>query len=110
VNVLGWIVTGKVPALPSSVMQSSLGLFKDSVLSFFVSKANQQFLEEFKAEEHFQATFSRNAQGRFVVRLPLAQGPQLLVDSFTMAQKRFFNLKRRFVKRTPHMRFLRGSV
>lgn len=94
---LGWIVTGKVPA-ESNRNISTLIVNKNSALSFFVSKGNQRSLEELQAEEHFKANFSRNEYGRFVIRLPLFQDPQVLGDSLFMACKRFHNLERRLSK------------
>lgn len=73
-------------------------IHSQSALSFFTSKTNQRFLEEFKAEEHFQSTFSRHCSVRFIVKLPMAQDPKVLGNSLDMAQKRFFNLERRLLK------------
>jgi len=69
---LGWIVTGKISTMSTSNTLPNLMIHNQSALSFFTSKINQRFLEEFKAEEHFQSTFSRNCSGRFIVKLPMA--------------------------------------
>ncbi|XP_025190382.1 uncharacterized protein LOC112590978 [Melanaphis sacchari] len=97
-TMLGWIVTDKISIVSTSNTLPNFMIHNQSALSFFKSKPNQRFLEEFKAEEHFQSTFSRNYSGRFVVMLPMAQDPKGLGDSLDMAQKRFLNLERRLLK------------
>ncbi|XP_050062939.1 uncharacterized protein LOC126552290 [Aphis gossypii] len=69
-----------------------------SALALFFTKANERSREEQSAEDHFTSTFQQDESGRFIVRLPLSQDPFLLGDSRFMAQKRFFNLERRFAK------------
>eukprot|EP00102_Acyrthosiphon_pisum_P011959 XP_008180913.1 PREDICTED: uncharacterized protein LOC103308739 [Acyrthosiphon pisum] len=98
---LGWIVTGKISTVSPSNTLPNLMIHNQSALSFFVSKTNQRMLEELKAEEHFQSTFSRHCSGRFIVKLPMAQDPKVLGDSLDMAQKRFLNLERRLIKDKP---------
>ncbi|XP_060863425.1 uncharacterized protein LOC132939996 [Metopolophium dirhodum] len=95
---LGWIVTGKISTLSTSCTLPNLMIHNQSALSFFTSKTNQRILEEFRAEEHFQSTFRRHCSGRFIVKLPMAQDPNVLGDSLDMAQKRFLNLESRLQK------------
>lgn len=94
----GWIVTGKVLETSNSNKSSALMVNHDSALSFFISKSNQRAMEELRAEEHFKENFCRSTNGRFIVRLPLSQNPDVLGNSLTMAEKRFFNLERRLAR------------
>jgi len=94
----GWIVVGKLPIVFGQAAHRSLSVTANSSLSLFTSAASQRITEEEKAEEHFVSTVVRDKHGRFVVKLPFAQDPQSLGDSRQMAQKRFFNLERRFEK------------
>lgn len=52
--------------------------------------------EETAAEQCFRDTFQRNSDGRFVVSLPLKESAERLSDSRCLAEKRWFNLERRF--------------
>jgi len=92
----GWIVSGRLPVATSGITHSSLAVLEDSALALFtthakMSKAN----EEDKAEYHFMTTYTHSPTGRFIVRLPLSQNPQILGDSKLMARRRFFALEKR---------------
>ncbi|XP_055633284.1 uncharacterized protein LOC129773664 [Toxorhynchites rutilus septentrionalis] len=55
--------------------------------------------EELDCEEHFRTTFSRDATGRYVVRLPKQMGfEQMIGESKETALRRFMQLERRFNK------------
>ncbi|XP_024874479.1 uncharacterized protein LOC112456282 [Temnothorax curvispinosus] len=54
--------------------------------------------EEIQCEEHFLATHSRNAEGRFVIQLPLKDGIQELGESYEIAVKRLKALERKLEK------------
>lgn len=64
----------------------------------FTSTTNYQHIEEVRAEEHFISTVKRGGDGKFVVRLLVNDKISLLGDARTMAQKRFYNLEKRFAK------------
>jgi len=94
----GWIVVGKMPITFSQVKHTSNPVSSNSSLFLFTSAAALKTVNEHKAEAHFLSTVSRDKNSRFVVKLPFAQDPQALGDSRSMAQRRFFNLERRFAK------------
>lgn len=54
--------------------------------------------EEKASEEHFVRTTTRNAEGRFVVSLPLKSPVTKLGESFKGANKRFLSLETKFAK------------
>lgn len=93
----GWIVVGKLPIASRQPEYQSLSLTGTSSLSLFTATSSQPAAEE-QAERHFASTVSRDTNGRFIVKLPFAQDPHVLGDSRQMAQKRFFNLEKRFAK------------
>ncbi|XP_048486343.1 uncharacterized protein LOC125490601 [Plutella xylostella] len=51
---------------------------------------------EKECEQHFIDNTTRNAEGRFCVKLPLLSEPDCLGDSFRLARRQFFALERRF--------------
>uniref|UniRef100_A0A1B0CT72 DUF5641 domain-containing protein n=2 Tax=Lutzomyia longipalpis TaxID=7200 RepID=A0A1B0CT72_LUTLO len=61
--------------------------------------------DQIAAEHHFASTYTRNAEGRFVVKLPFRIDPQVLGDSRPLAIRRLFALERRFDK-NPALRAL----
>lgn len=98
---LGWILVGKL--FEGSLDKSTSTMLavptsSNSALSLFTSTTNDQHNEEVQVEEHFISTVKRDENGRFVVRLPVSDKISVLGDSRTMAQKRFYNLERRFAK------------
>ncbi|XP_038118237.1 uncharacterized protein LOC119769517 [Culex quinquefasciatus] len=53
-------------------------------------------VDENRCEEFFAKTTTRNATGRYVVRLPLTDNPEIVLgDSKTIAERRFLGLERR---------------
>lgn len=95
---LGWIVTGELFDFTNNHNVSVSSTFCSSALALFTTKNKVRIQEEQAAESNFISTFARDETGRFVVRLPFSQDPSVLGDSRLMAQKRFFNLERRFAK------------
>lgn len=92
----GWIVSGRLPFVTSGSTHSSLAVLEDSALALFTTHAKMSKAGvEDKAEHHFMTTYSHSPTGRFIVRLPLSQSPQVLGDSKLMARKRFFALEKR---------------
>ncbi|XP_050063237.1 uncharacterized protein LOC126552565 [Aphis gossypii] len=94
---LGWILVGKLFEKSLDKSKATM-LSTTSALSLFTSSTNAEFIEEAQAEEHFSSTVKRNECGRFVVRLPVNDKLNLLGDSRPMAERRFYNLERRFGK------------
>ncbi|XP_050063102.1 uncharacterized protein LOC126552448 [Aphis gossypii] len=94
---LGWILVGKL--FEKSLEKSKATMLSTtSALSLFTSSTNAEFIEEAQAEEHFSSTVKRYECGHFVVRLPVNDKLNLLGDFWPMAEKRFYNLERRFGK------------
>ncbi|XP_022168208.1 uncharacterized protein LOC111032244 [Myzus persicae] len=93
----GWIVAGKLPILSCNNI-SSLTVHSDSALSLYTSNTVNKRSEEIKAETIFMSTYTQNAMGRFIVKLPLNQDPSCLGDSRAMATRRFLNLEKRLIK------------
>ncbi|XP_048002426.1 uncharacterized protein LOC125238969 [Leguminivora glycinivorella] len=51
--------------------------------------------EENACEEHFQKTTTRDADGRFMVSMPLKESPEVLGDSYQRALATFLSVERR---------------
>ncbi|CAG9137874.1 unnamed protein product [Plutella xylostella] len=98
---LGWLVTGSIP---QSQLQSSVCYFvqnNEPDLSRFwefdaISPTHCMSQEERECEASFSEHTSRNADGRFVVTIPLKESPDVLGDSYNMARRRFMSLEKRF--------------
>ncbi|XP_055714338.1 uncharacterized protein LOC129808581 [Phlebotomus papatasi] len=60
-------------------------------------------------ENHFTTTYSRNPEGRFIVKLPFRKNPNLLGDSRPLAVRQLLALERRFEK-NPKLRSLYTEV
>ncbi|CAG9129851.1 unnamed protein product [Plutella xylostella] len=61
-----------------------------------VTGIDNQATEERECEASFSEHTSRNADGRFVVTIPLKESPDVLGDSYNMARRRFMSLEKRF--------------
>ncbi|XP_018406150.1 PREDICTED: uncharacterized protein LOC108782373 [Cyphomyrmex costatus] len=62
-------------------------------------RQNTRSPEERTCEKHFESTYQRNEEGRFIVRLPVKEEQlQKIGDSQESALKRFNNLEKRFTK------------
>jgi len=116
---LGWIVTGELRATCLAGVNSfgasletdwkALHLGEDTTYGR-LSKPNSKILEEKEVVQHFQDTAIRNADGRFVLRLPIKMNVDKLGDSITMATSRFLSVERRLQKdpylRTEYIKFM----
>ncbi|XP_050535050.1 uncharacterized protein LOC126902072 [Daktulosphaira vitifoliae] len=89
----GWVVEGKWPGMATISLQSNSCMLNEPACLFSTTKLAQRTQEEKAAEEHFSTTHSRNADGRFMLRLPFMQSPSLLGDSFSMAQRRYGHME-----------------
>lgn len=67
------------------------------------SKNNIFTLDEKVCEELFTSTTTRDADGRFAVRIPLRESADLLGDSYELAKSRFISLERR-LDRSPELK------
>nr|XP_049697612.1 uncharacterized protein LOC126054832 isoform X1 [Helicoverpa armigera] len=100
---LGWLLSGVIKQSNSS---SHLCLMADNLqadLDRFwkldsVSSKHTLTREERSCEELFLKSTYRDADGRFVVSIPLKESPDVLGDSYNMAKRRFLSLERRLAR------------
>ncbi|XP_018577893.1 uncharacterized protein LOC108916170 [Anoplophora glabripennis] len=99
----GWVMSGRVETTSNSFIQCSLSTNSgvDKQLSRFwdLEEFPQSKLlsdEERACEKHFVGTFTCDANGRFVVTIPLFDSPEKLGDSYETAKNRLFSLERKF--------------
>nr|XP_022911183.1 uncharacterized protein LOC111422213 [Onthophagus taurus] len=106
---LGWILSGSLSSSPEELkaygFQCSIDYeFLDLMQRFWKQEENLCNLppclspEEVKCEEHFAKTYSRNSNGRFIVRLPFSKSPQELGNSYTSALQMFKRMELRFAR------------
>lgn len=106
---LGWIVAGSAivnekVAHCHVATSPTLSSLDKLVRSFWETEShdtpvNTMSKEEHECETHFRDNTKRNANGQFVVRLPLREEPtKLLGESREMARKRFLSLERKLDK------------
>ncbi|XP_063890748.1 uncharacterized protein LOC126055712 isoform X1 [Helicoverpa armigera] len=103
---LGWIVTGVVQQPNHSFPHTAFLTLTDDLrlgLNRFweldsVHPQHKQTCEERSCEDIFVETTYRDADGRFVVTIPLKESPDVLGDSYSMAKRRFLSLERRLAK------------
>lgn len=108
-TALGWVLTGPVPTIPvvadapaqclASVVSLHLDVEQD-LRRFWemeeVSDANMLSDSERVCEAHFERTHTRDATGRYVVRLPFVGDPVLqLGDSRDAAERRLRQIEKR---------------
>ncbi|XP_055714258.1 uncharacterized protein LOC129808506 [Phlebotomus papatasi] len=65
--------------------------------------------QQLEAEAHFASTYKRNSEGRFVVKLPFREGPELLGHSRPQAISQLLALERQFEKK-PQLKALYSDV
>ncbi|XP_016657556.1 uncharacterized protein LOC107882922 [Acyrthosiphon pisum] len=75
--------------------ESKAILGHEDVLYDKQSKANQCSIEENHGLEHFQSTFRRNEEGRFVLQLPVETDLTNLGQSVNSATSRFLSVERK---------------
>ncbi|XP_046625025.1 uncharacterized protein LOC124307430 [Neodiprion virginianus] len=104
----GWVLSGCVSAEAASPSYSAVQGFQcsldhellDFVQQFWkqeeVSKPLALTSEEERCEQHFRETVSRNASGRYVVRLPLKDNSVELGNSRNPAHQMLLRLEKRF--------------
>ena len=99
----GWVVTGEVDmTCLLSTTSIGEGVEEDWVAAQLnkevygcQSKGNHKSLEAQAALKHFIATFKRDVEGRFVLRLPVKSEKIELGDTLSMAKSRFINVERK---------------
>lgn len=100
---LGWLISGYI-AQPSPSRDQPVCNFVQDIkceLTRFweldsISEKHSLSAEERACEEHFLRTITRGKDGRFIVKIPLKQSPEVLGESYQMAKVRFLSLERRF--------------
>ncbi|KAL4104093.1 hypothetical protein QTP88_019406 [Uroleucon formosanum] len=90
-TTLGWVLTGKtfLSSAHANNEPPSHHLNINSALALLSTKSETLRQEEAEVERHFLRTVCRDANGRFVVRLPLRQPIDDLGDSRCIAVKDF---------------------
>ena len=109
---LGWLISGNFPPLDLNAQIYSLALHcatiapLDDLLQRFwkieeVPRKVFYTADEQECENHFLATHSRNADGRYIVRLPFKvddDPSRSLGDSYTAAFRSLLRMETRFLK------------
>lgn len=102
---LGWIVGGPLDLPEPRFVQCNIARISNLELCLqqFWSLEEVDHLKSVSVEEkafddHFLQTVQRNADGRFVVNIPLKRDPAILGDSRHLAERRLLNLEKRFKK------------
>ncbi|EZA53844.1 hypothetical protein X777_06648 [Ooceraea biroi] len=102
---LGWIIGGEVTVKSSCATSTCLTVtnaqLQQQLQRFWeqetLSEGRLYTEEEKRCEKQFLETTTRDADGRFIVRLPVRPGI-ILGESRSQAQRRFEQLERRLVK------------
>ncbi|XP_018404107.1 PREDICTED: uncharacterized protein LOC108780791 [Cyphomyrmex costatus] len=111
-TLLGWIVSGELTMMTNSKSRicnlSVNEQLNNSLMKFWqlegYDKINTRTSEERACENHFAKTYKRNAEGRFIVTLPIkADILNNLGHSRDIATRRLYSLERR-LKREPQRR------
>ncbi|KMQ88503.1 pao retrotransposon peptidase superfamily [Lasius niger] len=106
-TIFGWVLSGTITTdeVTSSTQAYHCTLDRDlqELISRFwtqeelpASKTSKLTKDEEECERHFLSTHSRDATGRYIVRLPLKSDPTLLGDSKTRALHTLNRLTHRF--------------
>ena len=102
-SILGWVVSGPIATPDANCISTHLAVTADAETDQLLSKfwelesfPEQKHLtaEERKCEDHYSTTTRRNAEGRFVVQMPIKDDCQKLGYSKANAMKRFLGLER----------------
>jgi hypothetical protein len=103
-TVLGWIVSGKTPAVNNSISPQQSFMVRDNTqleanLNRFWEIEPEQpstlTLEQQQCEQHFLEHTTQQSDGRFMVRLPFKQNPSQLGTSRRLAESRLLSIERR---------------
>lgn len=101
---LGWLVSGPIstPKQKRPVnCNLSLNLLHKQLESFWkieeLAPVKHRSHEERACEESFLHTHQRDEKGRFAVRLPLRPNINQMGETLKVAEKRFYNMERKFL-------------
>lgn len=100
---LGWIISGLMHSNNSkcdNLIHCNFTQAIDNQLKMFLEleelpKANLLSDDEIACEEHFIKNTMRTADGRFCVKIPLKRSPDILGDTYTIAEQQFLSLEKR---------------
>uniref|UniRef100_A0A2H1WM60 SFRICE_016310 n=1 Tax=Spodoptera frugiperda TaxID=7108 RepID=A0A2H1WM60_SPOFR len=104
---LGWLISGAIPQANTNhsvcmvthdIHTSHIDNPTDLTRFWELDSISPKFnftSEERACEQNFNKTTRRNADGRFVVTIPLKESPEALGSSYEMAKRRFLSLERR---------------
>ncbi|XP_049871187.1 uncharacterized protein LOC126370392 [Pectinophora gossypiella] len=118
-TLLGWIVAGSMAGKHCDTPQPQRTLFSKDIhqqLSKFweleeVPKDNIPSFNDHPCEKIFNETTYRDDDGRFCVQIPLHESPDVLGESYHIAEKRLFQMKKKMSKnpdlRVEYSKFLR---
>ncbi|XP_049882518.1 uncharacterized protein LOC126378330 [Pectinophora gossypiella] len=118
-TLLGWIVAGSMAGKHCDTPQPQRTLFSKDIhqqLSKFweleeVPKDNIPSFYDHPCEKIFNETTYRDDDGRFCVQIPLHESPDVLGESYHIAEKRLFQMEKKMSKnlnlRVEYNKFLR---
>lgn len=122
-TLLGWVVGGtfienehNIRAICNLALKTNANEVLSNLLErFWVQEEvdatqNNWSTEEIVCEEHFNNTFRRDQDGRFIVKLPFKQENACLGDSSQMAMRRFISLERKFRKNAEFKETYRKAI
>lgn len=106
-TIFGWIISGLIPTIDIDadiqIYHCCIDHDLQELLTKFWSqeeltpaKDHNLHPDDAHCEEHFRSTFSREATGRYIVRLPVKSSSSLLGDSSSKALYCLSKLSRRF--------------
>ncbi|XP_071056502.1 uncharacterized protein [Onthophagus taurus] len=104
-SIFGWLLTGR--SADSSFPESNISLLVepslDSCLRKFweleqMSEIVPEDPENRQCDTHFQSTYNRTSEGRFIVSLPFRTPTPKLGESYTQAHRRYLYLERKLIK------------
>ncbi|XP_011258489.2 uncharacterized protein LOC105252680 [Camponotus floridanus] len=103
-TAFGWVISGPVSSESPHLAARSCHITMDSRLYDFLHRleeisANHEASlspEDQHCEQHFKDTHAQEAQGWYIVRLPLKKSPHLLGNSNNRASKMMDSLRNRF--------------
>ncbi|XP_052738240.1 uncharacterized protein LOC128198203 [Bicyclus anynana] len=104
---LGWVISGPIHTSTNlrinNQVSCNLTSSLDSQLKRFweleeIPSSGSKMLtaDELTCEQIFLSTHHREPDGRFSVRIPLKEPADVLGDSYSLAEKRFYSLERKF--------------
>ncbi|XP_045538252.1 uncharacterized protein LOC123721942 [Papilio machaon] len=103
---LGWIVSGPINHITQKYghVQCNFNTSIENQLRQFweleelTQPRNTQSDEETACEQSFVTTTTRDKHGRFIVDIPLKKSAEVLGESYSQAERRFFALEKRLLR------------